>query len=347
MLDFDLFNPTEMTGYVRELQFTDFALVNWFPTQERAGIDYAFTVAQQRREEMASYRGFDVPAPIGDRPSLDRVRGAIPPMSKKLPLTEWERLNLAREQGNTQAAGEMVDLAYDDAAMLTESLQARLEYARGTAFQTAQITFVTDTGFTGVVIDYTQIAAITTVTASNLWSDYVNGDPVGDLTTWTQAWIIRNKGAKPGAFVLSTTGISHALRCAKFRGYQGGGAVIPTILTLQQANQLLAAFSIPPMVAYDAQVNVPGSGDVPVLPVNKGFLVPLPGDKVRFGETTIGVTAEALELVGKNYLTLATAPGLTAVGMTEFDPVQKWTKVSALAVPVLKDPRRITVATIA
>lgn len=347
MLDFDLFNPTEMTGYVRELNFNDFNLVNWFPEIERQGIDYAFTAAQVRREEMASFRGFDVPAPIGDRPSLDRVRGEIPPMSKKLRLTEWERLNLAREQGNTQAVSELETLAYDDANLLTEAIRARLEYARGTALTTGQITFVTDAGYTGIVIDYTQIAAITAVTAANLWSDLVNGDPVGDLITWTQAWIIRNKGAKPGAFLLSTTLLNYALRCAKFRTYAGIGATIPSILTAAQANQILGAYAVPPMVVYDAQVNVPGSGDTPVLPLNKGILVPPPGDSVRFGETTMGITAEALELVGKNYLTLATAPGLVGVGMTEFDPVQKWTKVAALAVPVLKDPRRVTVATAA
>lgn len=347
MLDFDLFNPTELTGYVRALYFNDFNLVNWFPEIERQGIDYAFSAAQIRREEMASYRGFDVPAPIGDRPTIDRIRGEIPPMSKKLRLTEWERLNLAREQGNTQAISELETLAYDDATILAESIRARLEWARGTAIQSGQITFVTDAGFTGIVIDYTQIAAITAVTAANLWSDFTNGDPVGDLITWTLAYVIRNKGARPAVFLLSTTALNYALRCSKFRVYAGVGATIPSILTFDGANQILGAYSVPPFQVYDAQVNVPGTGDTPVLAPNKGLLLPPPGDTVRFGETTMGVTAEALELVGKGYLELATAPGLTCVGMTEFDPVQKWTKVAALAVPVLKDPRRVTVATVA
>lgn len=89
MLDFDLFDPTEMTGFVRELYFNEYALQGWFPQETRQGIDYAFTRATRRREEMGSFRAFDTPAPIGDRPSVDRVHGAIPPMSKKLPLTEW------------------------------------------------------------------------------------------------------------------------------------------------------------------------------------------------------------------------------------------------------------------
>lgn len=347
MLDFDLFNPAEMTGYVRELAFAEYELVNWLPVVERQDVDYAFSVADKRREEMAAYRGFDVPAPIGDRPGVARVTGAIPPLSKKLMLTEWERLNLQRSQGNSTAAMMIQDLAYDDAALLTESLQARLEYARGTVLQTGTVTFVTDTGFTGVVIDYNiNGTAVTAVTAGTLWSDYTNADPVANLRTWTQAYIIRNKGRRPGVFLTSDLVINDMISCQKLRAYTGVGATIPSILTLEQANQVFIAHGCPPVRAYNAQVNVPGSGDTPVLANNKGLLMPAGADTVRFGETTMGVTAEALELVGKGFLTLPTAPGFVGVGMTEFDPVTKWTKVAGLGVPVLKDPNLITIATV-
>lgn len=344
MLDFDLFDPTEMTGFVRELYFNEYALQGWFPQETRQGIDYAFTRATRRREEMGSFRAFDTPAPIGDRPSVDRVHGAIPPMSKKLPLTEWERLNLERARGLTGATDDLLSLAYDDAALLTESLTARLEYARGTVLQSGQVTFVTDHGFTGVIIDY---GAVTAVTVGTLWSDLTNGDPVGDLIAATQAYIIRNRGRRPASVLMSTTDLNNVLRSAKFRVFVGVGASIPSILTPATANQVLEAYAVPPIQTYDTLVNVPGSGDTRVLPTGKAFMMPAQGDTVRFGETTYGVTAEALELVGAGFLQLDTAPGLVGVGMTEYDPVTKWTKVAGLAVPVLKDPNLITVLTIA
>lgn len=344
MLDFDLFNPTEMTGFIRELYFNEYSLQQWFPAETRQGIDYAFTRADRRREEMASYRAFDTPAPIGDRPGVTRIHGEIPPMSKKLLLTEWERLNLSRAQGVTGAAAQIEQSAYDDAMLLTESLTARLEYARGTVLTNGQVTFVTDAGFTGVVIDY---GSLTATTVGTLWSDLTNGDPISDLIAATQAYIIRNKGRRPGAILMSLTDLNYVLRSAKVRTYVGVGATIPSILTIGSLNQVVTQFEIPPIATYDTLVNVPGSGDTRVLPTGKAYMLPTPGDSVRFGETTYGVTAESLELVGKGFLDVSTAPGLVGVGMTEFDPVTKWTKVAALAVPVLKDPLLITVLTIA
>lgn len=344
MIDFDLFNPTELTGFVRALQFNEYALEQWLPHVDVGDIEVAFTTADKRREEMASYRGFDVPAPIGDRPGVSRKSAQIPPMSKKLLLTEWERLNLAKANGQTNADDLLRQLAYDDASLLTESLIARLEYARGTVVQDATVTFVTDTGYTGVVQDW---GTVVSATVSNLWSDFTNADPVGDLITAHNAYILRNRGRRAAAVLTSTADIANAVRCAKFRTYAGVGASIPTILTPAQANTILASFEVPPLVPYDTQVNVPGSGDTRVLPAGHAFLMPERGDSARFGMTAYGVTAEALELVGKGFLTMPTAPGLVCVGMTEFDPVTKWTKVSGIAIPVLKDPSLITNLTIA
>lgn len=344
MLDFDLFDPAEMTGFVRELRFDEFSLDRWFPNQFRQSIDYSYSRADKRREEMGSFRGFDVPAPIGDRPGVDKVRGNIPPLSKKLVLTEWERLNLEMQNGSTVAASLLRELAYDDAMLITESLLARLEYARGTVLQTGTVTYVTDTGFTGIVTDY---GTVTTATASPLWTDHDNATPFTDLRTWTAAYVTRNKGRRPGVFLTSEARQSDMLLCAEFRAYAAVGATIPSILTPTQVNTILAAHGIPPVETYDAQVNVPGSGDTRVIAENVGLLLPPTSDAARFGETTHGVTAEALELVGKGFLSMPTAPGFVGVGNTEFDPVTKWTKVAGLALPVCKDVDLITVATLA
>lgn len=348
MLDFEVFDPAEMTGFIRELLYNEYALVGWFPQVERQAIDYAFTRASRRREEIASYRGFDVPAPIGDRPGVARVHGNIPPLSKKLPITEWERLNLARQQGSTTADTELLNLAYEDATILTDSIQGRLEYARGTVLLSGQVTFVTDTGFSGVVVDYNdaQFGTVTATTVGTLWTDATNADPVSDLIAATQAYVIRNRGKMPAAVLITLQDLNNVVRCQKLRLLAGVGATIPSILTAEQANSILGAYGVPPFVQYNCLVNVPGSGDTFVLPHGKAVMVPAP-DTVRFGETTMGVTAEALELVGQGYLTLDTAPGLVGVGHVEFDPVTKWTKVAGLGLPVLKDPNLITVLTVA
>jgi hypothetical protein len=59
------------------------------------------------------------------------------------------------------------------------------------------------------------------------------------------------------------------------------------------------------------------------------------------------VTAEALELQAEGKIVSRQAPGIVAVVEKTFDPVATWTKVAALALPVMTAPSLLMVADVA
>lgn len=347
MLVTDLVNPQELTGFVRGLAFADFTLDRFLPNRQRPAIDYAFTRTDRVRQDMASYRGWDTESPIGKRPGFDRIRGEIPPLSKKNVLGEEQRLLLEQlRNGGTvdRTSNALVEATFADAALLTESVQARIEYARGQVLSTGKVTFTNDAGFIAAEVDY-ELLAGHIVTAGVLWSTVATADPINDLRGWVTTYKSNNGGRAPGVILISDTILGYLLLNTKIRELASVGGTIPSLLTPGTIGALFQAHGLPPFEVYDTQVSIAGS-DTRVTPVNKALLLPANPDEA-FGETTFGVTAEALELAGAQSIAPADAPGLVGVNMRTFDPVQTWTKVAGVALPVLKDPNRVMVATVA
>lgn len=343
----NVIDPAELTAFVRELDFAEFTLNQFLPDQVRPTVEWAFDRRDQRREDMASYRAFDVEAEIGSRPSMERIRGAIPPLSRKLLLGEEQRLRLnqlANGGGQTGPSAEMINAAFDDAAFATESILSRIEYARGQVLSTGKVTFTNDEGFVAAEIDY-GIPGAHFTSVSTAWATSGSATPIADMRAKVDDYMTRNKGRRPAVALTSSTAISNALLTAEARAYAGVGGTIPSILTPAQLRDIFVAHDLPPLVAYDTQVSI-GGVDTRVIPVDKVIFLPQANSQ-RFGETTFGVTAESLDLVGAGYLNVDTAPGLTGVVLKSDDPVQHWTKVSGIAVPVLKDNKAITVLDVA
>ena len=110
---------------------------------------------------------------------------------------------------------------------------------------------------------------------------------------------------------------------------------------MQTLGNVLDAFDLPPIRLYDTAMPVGGSTQR-VIPANRLLMLP-PGAP---GATFSGTTAEAIELAGARAIAADQIAGMTAVTEKTYDPVITWTKVSAIALPVLYQPEAITVATV-
>jgi hypothetical protein len=344
MLVTDLIPPAELNGFVRDLDpaVYGFTLNRFLPDQPRQDIEYAFNRAEAGRNEMAHYRAFDTEAQIVSRRGFARVRGEIPSLSLKMPLGEELRLRIAAAGRAGGPNPQIIDQIFDDAATLTEGCLARLELARGEALFTGKVTFGVDAGFTAdIKIDYGTPTALPV--PGMLWSNPAS-TPVADLVAMATAYRLANGGADPGVILTSRKVIAAVLRTTEVRQFASFQGMVPSIVGAGQLAQILAAQGLPQIETYDTAVNYAGT-NFRATPEHMVAMLPAP-DVNRFGETTFGITAESIELVGSNYETIATAPGLTGVTMRTFDPVGLWTKVAALAVPVIKDPRRIGTAAV-
>ncbi len=349
MLVTELVPPDELTGFVRGLQFPNVNMLEAFlPHRDRNDIEYAFSRTDQTQREAAQFRPFDVESPIGARPGMARVRGKIPPISKKMVLGEEEQLlrdALARAQ---VLSPEMETQIYGDAQNLASDIADRLEYARGQVLSTGKVTFTNDLGFVAAEIDYGVPAGNFVTPAGDAWSgNPTTATPITDIDGWIRTvYMPANSNRRPAVAVTSSStllalGLNDEVR--SFIVVAGAvGATLP-ILTDEQVQAVLRARNLPPVVVCDEVVNLPGAGSTRVIPEGLVVFLPAP-DADKFGETTYGPTVEALNLARGGFLPAASAPGLTGTNMRTFDPEHIWTKVSGLAVPVLKDANGVMVA---
>lgn len=333
LLNQDYITPAELTGYVREaiadFDRNQFTLARWLPRNEVDDLQYRFTRGGEGLVDAATFRAYDAESPIGARPGLTRVTGELPPISRKIRLGEYDRLRQRRVDGAIRTA------ILSDAERMARAVAARLELARGEALYRGQLSIAEN----GVVatVDFGR-AAGHTVAPGTLWSTVATATPLADLLSWRDTYINAN-GQAPGALLMSTTVLGYLLRNAEIRALAATVAGTPSIVSQTTVNAVFAAYGLPPIEVYDAQVRVNGSA-ARVIPVDRVVMLPAPGDpdspdSSDLGATLHGTTAESME---PEFGLSGVEPGIVAGAYSTKDPVAVWTKAATIALPVLANP---------
>ena len=337
MLVYDLVDPQELVGFVRELTFDQFTLDDFLPNNNIDDIEYRFRRGRLTDQEAATYRAWDAEARIAARQGTQRVTGELAPISRKIRVGEEERHRLrALETGNDDP---IIDQIFADAANMTRAVQARVELARGQVLSTGSVTIEED-GFVADV-DF-GVPSTNFVTASTPHDD-PEADVIGEWTEWLEAYDEATDGEVPGVAVVSRKYVNNLLRNEGIRQLAAtavGGT--PSLVTVDTVQQVFAAYGLPPMRTYDSRVRVGGTA---VRPIPEDRVILLPGEGSVLGQTLFGVTAEALELAGEGFIEAEDAAGVVAVVEKTTDPVSTWTLASGISVPVLANPELLFVAT--
>jgi len=339
-ITYDVVEPAVLTGYVREVPGpANYTLNQWLPDEQIADIEAAFDTAI-KKNTAAKFRAFDAETPVGNRPGFQRSRVMLPPLGQKTAVAEEERLKLERARTKGDNSGAMVDAVYNDAEINTNAVRARMELARGDVLTDGRFTLTGENGLTleadfGVAPSHLPVATIP-------WTDHTNADPIDEMQGWAELYT-DDAGEPPAWALTSRAVIGNMLRSAKVRQLAAGNGVTPSMISRAQLNALLESFELPQLVSYNTQIDVDGIATRPI-PANR--MVYLPADPRTLGLTYWGVTAEALELVGGTnpQLTFEDLPGLVGVVMKDGDPVKTWTKVGAVGMPAIGDPRKLLTA---
>lgn len=326
--------PAELTGYVRgalaDLNRNQFTLSQHLNDQVIDDLDYRLSRGGQGLADAGVFRSYDTEAPIISRPGISRISGELPPLSAKLRLDEYSRLRQRKLDNQIQSQ------ILNDAERLTRGLAARMELARGDALVNGTVT-ISENGVSATV-DFGRNAAHS-VTTATLWSAG-GADPLADLRTWRDTYV-DNTGDEPGVILTSRKVLANLMQNAAVRNLVFPGSNQPSVVTESAVNQVLQAFSLPPITTYDARVNVGGSA-TRVIPDNRVIL--LPQGQSQLGSTLWGTTAEALD--PDFGIDSTQAPGIVAGSYSTKDPVALWTKASAIGIPVLANPDLSFVATV-
>jgi hypothetical protein len=345
----DLVDPVEATMFVRDLPdpYGDIpetvAFLDVLADREVPSNKARFGTIT-RRQYAAVYRSWDAEAPLGRR-YLNATENEVelPPIDQKLPLRESEFLELLflDRQGTTPAYDKaLVDAAYDDLANQTTSIKLRLALAKAQLLTTGKFTLAGENGLIAET-DY-GIGSGQKPTASPLWTNS-SATPIDDELGWILAMTLL--GFKRPTRAWTRLAIMQALqKNAQYKTiFFAGSASLTNVpnLTAAQVNAVRVDQNLPPITVVEHAITNYAGTDVPLIPAGK-FVLTAEG----LGETQLGISRDSFDLVKSGALTRATAPGLIGGTYVSYDPVVSWTKVSGVGMPVLEDPRQITIATV-
>lgn len=336
--------PAVLTGFVREVPTPSGLFLNRFLPDRNIGNVEAAIEQMTKTNRVAQFRSWDTETPIAERDTFRRSKVKLPPLGNKLPIGEEETLMLERARTGGDNRNAYVEAIYNDAERLTQYVHNRMELARADVLVDGSFKLVGENGL-WIEADF-GVPSGNLVTAATVWSDHTNATPLQEYGAWVNHYVDVN-GEKPGWAVTSTTVVNNMLLSDEIRAlfYRGDsiGGTGPNLITPAQLNQVFQAYGYPPIVTYDTRLNVNGT-DQRAIPQDRFIL--LPSDPASLGYTAWGICAEALQLgTGQNpSLSFEQLPGLCGVTLLEGDPVRRWTKVTAVGMPILTNPNRLMVA---
>ncbi|GAA1064666.1 major capsid protein [Streptomyces asiaticus] len=321
--------PAELTGYAREAlrdrEENQFGLERWLPNDTVNDLSYRFTRGGGGLTEAATYRAYDAESDIATREGGARVSGELPPMSRKLPVGEYERIK--RRNVDSQRE-EIRNAMMSDSEKLVDQLRARVELARGAALFGAAVNLNENNVQGGV--DFGRNPAHS-VTAATLWSDLTNSKPLDDLQAWMDVYNDTN-GTLPRYVMMSRQIYNLLRRSAQLTKLSTTGATAPGVLTKSGLETLLSDYDVPEIVIYDAKVSVGGSA-TRITPQDKICFLPEQGPSA--GRTLWGVPVEADD---PRYGLGGSEAGIAVGAYKSEDPQTVWTRATAIVLPVVAAP---------
>jgi hypothetical protein len=297
-----------------------------------------------RTNRTARFRAYDGRLHVSERDVGVLRQVKLPPLSSSLSTGELERLQLefARSGGGSLTAIE--NAIYNDSQNLTREIQARMEQARGDVLTDGKFTLAGEGGLF-MEADY-GVPGGNIVAPGTLWTTTASATIVANETAWVTTYVATN-GFRPGGQIVSTRVLNLMLQNAEMRTLAASLAGTPSLVTRGALDNVLAAFSLPPIVmVYDTVVDVDGSS-TQVIPDDKVIFVP--PNIADLGYTAWGVSATALELVNSNEVDFSfeEAPGIVGVVEKVGPPYREFTFVDAVGMPVLEQPKLLMVADVA
>ncbi|WP_280429138.1 major capsid protein [Nocardia brasiliensis] len=335
--------PDALTTYIRRQPLpTGNALSAMFPEVFKPTnmVDFLEIVKKSRT---AKYRSFDGRISVSERDSGTEKRVPLAPLSSSLGLGEYERLQLEYARLGGTAKEQLVQAIYNDAENLTNEIRNRVELAWGDVLSDGKLT-INENGLVAEA-DY-GIPANHKATAATLWTDIANATPVTDMLAWSDIWVNDN-GTSPGSILTSQKIIRALQRNKEIINMVYGAQTGRTLANLEDINALFASLGIPTLLPhYDTKLSV-DNADVRVIADN--LVVFLPDDLRELGYMAWGMSATALELLDakSTEYTFQDAPGIVGVVIKEGPPFRQYTFVDAIGQPIIENPYKIFIGTVA
>jgi hypothetical protein len=291
----------------------------------------------------AKFRNWDGNYWVSPRDTGKITKQRMIPLGGQLGVGEYERRELEYRRFGGTIQSILADAIYNDLENLTRYALNRVELAWGDVLADGILT-INENGVQQQV-DY-GIPAGQKVTAGTLWSTTATATPLADLIAWYDVYVAAN-GVGPGRFLMSLATARNLQKNVSLINAIKGANTGVTNVTLEDISGLFNSYGLPPISmadVYNSSMDVDGVTTA-VLPANK-FLF-LPDDLGTLGFTAWGTPTTVMELNANNVQVQQAAGLIGIIVREEQPPFQKRTFVDGVVLPVLADPRKILVATVA
>lgn len=337
----DVIDIPELIGYTREATNADIdgLLARLLPTLDVADLEYELQNIEVPAYEVARFRAWDTSPPLGRRAGFVTIKGEIIPLGLQMKLNEKEiiRFNYLR----AGLPGGTLQDVYDDALQTARACAWRIQRARADLLNDGVVS-ITENGLVGITADF-GVPAAHIVTAATLWSVTATATPIANLKAWQSVYRGNNAGRNPAAWIASSDVIADLGLTAEIRNLAPITGIVPGIITADTVGQVIRAHGIAPIVAFDGEAPNPTTGIMErLLSARKVIGVPAG----NLGNVLSGIHPMSTNLMGRNILRQDQLPGIVTWVEEETSPASITTISEAVALPVLRDPKALFVATV-
>lgn len=332
----DIYNTPVLLDYFKDLERNYTLGDTLFPETKVDDIEVDMIMGGNNLPVSASVHAWDTEAEIGDRDGFDVVKMELALIKRKIKLAERDIVKLQNPRTNNELRNVLANL-FNDAENMVNSVRTRAEAMRFEVLTTGKLVF-NENGFEGT-LDYGVPAGHRATTAIS-WLDPA-ANPLKDLKDW-QSKIQTDTGVKPMR-VLTSERVAGALEdhITVRQAVNGNNA---QMVTRDDLNNFLAKKGLPVIAVDDRSYRVrDGKGYAPKRFVAEDTLTMFPEGEL--GELVYGLTAEEIELQSDDSVDVDAIGNIVTTVYRTADPVARWTKAVATALPSFPVANQVFIAT--
>lgn len=335
----ELFNTKELLNYYNKRKQPAMLGETLFPSKKIQDIKFNMITGANGLPVSASIHAFDTETELASREALQGGVAKLALIKRKIAIGEEEIIAINNPRTDSEWKQLISDL-YKDSDTMVSAVQTRIEAMRMELLATGKIAI--NENKVAVTLDYKVPKANV---SSFDWSDPKTANPLVDLEALADA-VEETSGVRPTRAITSKKILNQIKACESIRKAIWG-VNYDKLVTTDQLNDLLADFDLPKLVEYNAKYKVQNSnGKYTTKRYYPEGVLSMFTDNA-LGQTIYGLTAEEIELIGSKAMDQAGMVGNIFVGVEkEGDPVRRFTKASATALPTLANGYELGIANI-
>lgn len=335
----ELFNTKELLNYYRVKKQPAMLGDILFPARKIQDIKFDMITGANGLPVSASVHAFDTETELASREVLQKGAAELALIKRKIAIGEREIIAINNPRMDSEQKALVMEL-FKDGDKMVNSVQTRIEAMRMELLSSGKIN-VKENGVS-ITLDYS-------VPGGNKktfdWSDPDTAKPLEDIKTLADA-VEDASGTKPTRILTSSKVLNKILACESVKKAIFG-VNFDKIATRKDLNSLLESMELPQVAVYNAKYKVQNAnGKYTTKRYFPENILSMFAENA-LGETIYGLTAEEIELLGSNKMEEAKMVGNIFVGVEkEGDPVRRYTKAVATALPTLENGLELGIGTI-